>query len=187
LLHGLNSLRTLSVEHCPRFKSLSEGMKHLTCLETLKIIDCPQFVFPHNMSSLTSLRQLDIWGGNESILDTLETSFSNISSLQNLSLVDFPSLTSLPDWLGVMTSLHTLQIIGFPKLSSLPDNFQDLRNLKKLSIFYCPMLEKRYKRGIGEDWHKIAHIPEFKFEYGPKPTFCGNLFNESLFIPFSFF
>ena len=74
--------------------------------------------------------------------------------LSNLSQFNFPSLTSLPDWLGAMTSLQVLQIDMFPKLSSLLDNFQELRNLQKLSIVDFPKLEKRCKRGIGEDWHK---------------------------------
>jgi len=128
------------------------------------------------------------------------TSFSNIPSLQILSLYNFPSLTSLPDWLGAMTSLQVLDIdnfpnlkslpdnfqqlqnmqkftiAGFPMLSSLRDNFQQLRNLQMLTIEFCPKLEKRCKRGIGEDWHKISHIPEFELNLRTEePTFCGNL------------
>jgi len=144
----------------------------LTCLETLRISYCPQFVLPHNMNSLTSLRQLDVWQSrnNENILDGIE----GIPSLQSLSLSRFPSLTSLPDWLGAMTSLQRLKIDGFPKLSSLPDNFQQLTNLMELSIVDCPMSEKRCKRGIGEDWHKIDHIPELDL-HKREPTICGNL------------
>ena len=74
-----------------------------------------------------------------------------------------------------MTSLQVLEIDNFPKLSSLPDSFQQLRNLQKLTIEFCPMLEKRCKREIGEDWHKIAHIPELELESDAKQTFCGNL------------
>jgi hypothetical protein len=97
LLKGLSSLRSLSVYYCSRFKSLSDGMRHLTCLEGLDIVDCPEFVFPCNMSSQTSLRRLEIWGPNENILVSLE----GIPSLQYLSLFDFHSLTSFPDWLAL--------------------------------------------------------------------------------------
>ncbi|AES72097.1 putative P-loop containing nucleoside triphosphate hydrolase, leucine-rich repeat domain, L [Medicago truncatula] len=182
LLQGLSSLRTLNISSCNIFKSLSDGMRHLTCLETLRINYCPQFVFPHNMNSLTSLRRLVVWG-NENILDSLE----GIPSLQNLCLFDFPSITSLPDWLGAMTSLQVLHILKFPKLSSLPDNFQQLQNLQRLYIVACPMLEKRCKRGKGEDWHKIAHIPEFELNFilqsdakPTKPTICENIINQRM-------
>ncbi|AES75532.2 NB-ARC domain disease resistance protein [Medicago truncatula] len=145
LLQGLSSLRKLSVRSCSRFKSLPDGMRHLT---SLVIGDCSQFVFPQNMDSLTSLRQPEVFG----------------------------------DCLGAMTSVQELQIYGFSKLSSVPDNFQQLQNLQMLCIDRCPMLEKRCKRGIGEDWHKIAHIPRFVLNRElqsdveqTKPTICENI------------
>ncbi|AES69165.1 putative P-loop containing nucleoside triphosphate hydrolase, leucine-rich repeat domain, L [Medicago truncatula] len=172
LLKGLSSLRILVVSKCPKFKSLSDSMRHLTCLEILKITNSPQFVFPHNMNSLTSLRQLVVWGCNENILDNIE----GIPSLKRLSLDNFPSLTSLPDWLGAMTSLQVLQISRFPMLRSLPDSIQQLQNLQKLSILRSSMLlRKRCKRGVGEDWHKIAHIPALILESDAKTSFCENI------------
>jgi Leucine-rich repeat (LRR) protein len=173
LLQGLSSLRTLTIHYCHGFKSLSGGIKHLTCLERLQITYCPQFIFPHNMNSQTALRQLKVSGHSENILDSLE----GIPSLQNLSLTYFLSMRSLPDWLGAITSLQELEINRFPKLSSLPDSFQQLRNLKKLSITSCSKLETRCEKGIGEDWHNIAHIPELELEdnLDAKPTFRGNL------------
>jgi len=197
-LGTLSALEDLTIDHCNEMESLSEQLlQGLSSLKTLSIYDCPQLVFPDNMNSLTSLRQLYVLGCNENILDGIE----GIPSLQSLYLFGFDSLTSLPDSLGAMTSLQELYINEFPKLSSLPDNFQQLRNLQKLTINSCPMLrslpenfqqlqnlqklrivdcpklKKRCKRGIGEDWHKIAHIPEVEFEskYVEKPTFCGNL------------
>ena len=172
LLKGLSSLRNLSVFSCSRLKSLSDGMRHLTCLESLYICFCPQLIFPHNMNNLTSLRQLILMRCNENILDGIE----GIPSLQNLKLFNFRTLKSLPDWLGAMTSLQVLSICDFPELSSLPDNFQQLQNLQALSILGCPMLKKRIMRGKGEDWHKIAHIPELPSSVETtKPTICGNL------------
>ncbi|AES75531.2 disease resistance protein RGA4 [Medicago truncatula] len=177
LLQCLSSLRTLTINGCGRFKPLSNGMRHLTCLETLHIRYCLQLVFPHNMNSLTSLRRLLLWNCNENILDGIE----GIPSLQKLSLYHFPSLTSLPDCLGAMTSLQVLDIYEFPNLKSLPDNFQQLQNLQYLSIGRCPKLEKRCKRGKGEDWHKIAHIPQVELNFKlqsdaepTKPTISGN-------------
>jgi len=172
----LSALEYLDIIGCDEMESLSE--QGLSSLKGLSICRCPQFVFPHNMNNLTSLSELMVTGGDEKILEGLE----GIPSLQYLTMFDFPSITSLPDCLGTMTSLQVLNILEFPKLSSLPENFQQLRNLRELSISGCPILEKRCKRGIGEDWHKIAHIPQFELIYKlrssvetTKPTICGNL------------
>ena len=197
-LGTLSALESLQIDRCNEIESLSEQLlQGLSSLKTLNISHCPQFVFPDNMNSLTSLRTLYVLDCNENILDGIE----GIPSLQSLWLFGSDSLTSLPDSLGAMTSLQTLDIYDFPKLSSLPDNVQQLQNLQKLNINRCPMLrslpknfqqlqnlqelrivdcpklKKRCKRGIGEDWHKIAHIPEVEFEskYVEKPTFFGNL------------
>ena len=200
-LSTLSALESLEIRFCNQMELFSEQLlQGLSSLKTLRISYCPQFVFPDNMNSLTSLRKLDVWKCNEHVLDSLGTSFSNIPSLQNLSLYNFPSRTSLPDWLGAMTSLQVLDIDDFPKLkslpdnfqqlqnlqelsiagcpmlSSLPDNFQQLRNLQKLTIQFCPELKKRCKRGIGEDWHKISHIPELDLNLRTEEaTCCGNL------------
>ena len=40
-----------------------------------------------------------------------------------------------------------------------------LTNLKHLHIAFCPNLEKRCEDGSGEEWFKIAHIPNIKI-YG---------------------
>ena len=65
----------------------------------------------------------------------------------------------LPDWISKLTSLETLGIYGCPNLASLPDELQCLRSLRSLKIANCPLLAKRCEKGIGEDWSKIAHIP----------------------------
>ena len=38
-----------------------------------------------------------------------------------------------------------------------------LKSLQKLIIGKCPDLAKRCKKGIGEDWFKIAHVAVSKF------------------------
>ena len=67
--------------------------------------------------------------------------------------------TSLPDWLGDMTSLQELSIVNCWELRSLPSSIQRLTNLSHLIILGCPHLEKRCKRETGEDWQFINHIP----------------------------
>ncbi|OMO69703.1 GIY-YIG nuclease superfamily [Corchorus capsularis] len=51
-------------------------------------------------------------------------------------------------------------------LVSLPESMQRLTNLQFLLIRGCPYLEVSCKKDIGEDWHKIRHIPFIKIN-GP--------------------
>ncbi|KEH26352.1 NB-ARC domain disease resistance protein [Medicago truncatula] len=156
-LQGLISLRVLTIHKCHELRSLSEGMGDLASLERLVIEDCPQLVLPSNMNKLTSLRQAAIscCSGNSRILQGLEV----IPSLQNLTLSYF---NHLPESLGAMTSLQRVEIISCTNVKSLPNSFQNLINLHTLSIVECPKLEKRCKKGTGEDWQKIAHVPELE-------------------------
>ena len=58
-----------------------------------------------------------------------------------------------------LTSLQKLEIGTCPNLTSLPDPC--LKSLNSLRFYNCTLLEEKYKREIGEDWHKVAHIPDF--------------------------
>jgi hypothetical protein len=82
--------------------------------------------------------------GNVSSLVSLLRELRHATALQSLNITDCPSLVSLPEWIADLTSLQTLQIYG------------------------CPRLEERCEEGIGEDWPKIAHIPNFsnKWDFG---------------------
>jgi len=156
-LQGLVSLRVLTIQECDKLISLTEGMGELVCLERLEISFCPRLVLPSNMNKLTSLRQgtFMCFSRNSRILRGLE----DIPSIQNLTLAHFHYL---PESLRAMTSLQRLEFISCANVKSLPNSFQNLRNLHTLLIVGCPMLEKRCKKGTGEDWQKIAHVPELE-------------------------
>ena len=68
----------------------------------------------------------------------------------------------MPEGIGALTSLQTLYIWDCPKLESLPEGFGALTSLQTLDIRRCPILLKRCKKQIGEDWHKISHIPNLR-------------------------
>ncbi|XP_029127542.1 putative disease resistance protein RGA1 isoform X2 [Cajanus cajan] len=154
VLQGLTSLRSLSISKCKKLKSLSEGVRHLACLEVFKVEDCPKLVdLPSNMNQLNALREVSIE------CSMLPEGLQHIPSLQRLLIA---GCNSLPDWLGDMTSLRELKIHRCIELRSLPSSFQRLTNLCKLSVYYCPEVEKRCKREIGEDWQYIAHIPQLE-------------------------
>ncbi|XP_039029042.1 putative disease resistance protein RGA4 [Hibiscus syriacus] len=47
-----------------------------------------------------------------------------------------------------------------PELSSLPEGMQHLTELEELTITECPKLDERCMEETGEDWPKIAHVPD---------------------------
>ncbi|RHN51411.1 putative leucine-rich repeat domain, L domain-containing protein [Medicago truncatula] len=158
-----SSLQVLGFALCNSLKSLPQSTTALTSLQRLQIHYCPKLILPANMNMLTSLRKVTIMGADKR--RRLYNGLEHIPSLENLSLTDFPFLRSLPDWLGNTLSLQKLEISKFPVLTSLPDNFEQLENLQKLSIDRCPGLENRLDSRTGEDWYKIAHVPNFESDF----------------------
>ncbi|KAL4614017.1 hypothetical protein ACB092_07G025000 [Castanea dentata] len=146
-LQNLHSLRRLSIREynnlflyiwsCDKFCSLSEGIQYLIALENLNINGCSKLIsLPEGIQHLTALHYLEIWNCED--------------------------LSSLPKQIGCLTSLSHLGIWYCPNLMSIPNELQNLMALKTLTIKGCPHLEKRCKKDIGEDWHKISHIPNIR-------------------------
>jgi len=107
----------------------------------------------------TILRHLQI--KNITSLVSLPRELRHATALQWLDIENCPSLVSLPEWIADLTSLQTLQIFKCCNLKSLPEAMSRLTSLRRLTILRCPELEERCKEGIGMDWPKIAHIPNF--------------------------
>ncbi|KAF7142744.1 hypothetical protein RHSIM_Rhsim05G0016700 [Rhododendron simsii] len=157
-LRGLESLQRLSIRYCKEFSSLSEGLQHLVCLESLEIEACRKLVaLPEGVKHLKSLQSVRMSGYSNGLVALPET-LQHVPALQYLH-ISYPTLTSLPDWLGNLTTLQSLIILGCPKISSLPASIQRLTKLRNLYIIDCGReLARRCEKGKGEDWHKIAHI-----------------------------
>ncbi|GMP78821.1 hypothetical protein CsSME_00034613 [Camellia sinensis var. sinensis] len=74
-----------------------------------------------------------------------------LTTLRDLSLRLFDGLEALPEWLGNVSYLMNL-----PTLEAM----QRLTNLRSLTIGVFPLLKERCARESGQEWHKIAHIPD---------------------------
>lgn len=153
----LNSLKSLSIENCHGLTCLPNGMRHATALERLTIMYCMNLAsLPNDLHRLLALKSLTILSCPE--LALLPEDLHHITTLQILEIHLCPKLSELPK-MEDLSSLRSLSISDCPNLKSLPEGIQQLTALQHLSIRGCPDLEKRYERGKGEDWPKIAEIP----------------------------
>ncbi|XP_048330613.2 putative disease resistance protein RGA4 [Ziziphus jujuba] len=165
-LKSLTSLKTLHISHCEELKSLSPGIQNLTSLQDLEIESCEKL----NMSDgaeantmwepLQSLLFLKLKGLPK--LVDLPEGLQHLTSLQLLEIDRCSNLVSLRGWIKRLKSLRGLQISQCPKMASLPEEIKSLSSLQTLWILGCSTLGPRCLRDTGEDWPKIAQIPQLK-------------------------
>ena len=160
-LPNLISLRTLSLEKCP----LPQGMRYLTALQYLyvwksEVVDISNDWDEMEWQGLRTLLSLDFYKLPK--LVSLPMGLQYVSSIQNLSIWNCDNLIAIPEGICKLISLQSLRIWDCPKLESLPEGFGALTSLQTLDIRECPILLKRCKKQIGEDWHKISHIPNLE-------------------------
>ncbi|KAL5563064.1 hypothetical protein UlMin_032811, partial [Ulmus minor] len=170
-------LKRITITGCKKLNSLSQSFQDLISLQSLIFEDCPELnAFPNGLNHLSSLTNLSMSGESfndcysfndyKSVashkLGALPKALQHLPSLKSMNIEYFLELSSLPGWIGNLASLQELQLGGCPDLLSIPTSIQQLTNLETLTIYDCPQLEKQYKKEVGADWHKIAHIPNVK-------------------------
>ncbi|KAG5555856.1 hypothetical protein RHGRI_006492 [Rhododendron griersonianum] len=186
----LTSLRMLFFYKCFNLESLGEGIEYLSCLRDLALWNCSKLVsLPAGFRDLTSLERLEI-GSCKSLNLSEDDDFKGLRSLKRLGLRHLPGLVNLPNGLldaaATLTrfdiefcrnftspsesilpnllSLQSLAIVDCRKVASLPEGMQRLTKLQDLFISRCRLNTTiRYREG-GEDWPKIAHVPNIKID-----------------------
>ncbi|XP_015089762.1 putative disease resistance protein RGA3 [Solanum pennellii] len=187
LLKNNKSLLSVEIRECPEIQSLSSELKVLPCIESLSVSNCKNLSSVLDSCGLGTLKSLSIHGchnislekGLQSLqflqyaslsdcgnLTTLPMPMKHLTSLQTLHIWSCSEMYMLPEWLGDLSSLRELELWYCGKLSSLPESVKKLTKLQFLSIWGCPNLGSRCRKDVGEDWHKIKHVPFIKIN-GP--------------------
>ncbi|XVE80872.1 hypothetical protein DITRI_Ditri15bG0015900 [Diplodiscus trichospermus] len=144
----LRSLRDLSITYCQNLKRFpEESLGCLTCLETLELgafseelEEFPGLSSIHRLHS--SLEDLTLFGWET--LSSLPDQFQHLTALEILGIEDFSGLRALPEWLRKFSSLRKLFLRDCENLRHLPSRkaMRCLSKLQKVSITNCPLLKK---------------------------------------------
>ncbi|XP_043714948.1 protein SGT1 homolog B-like [Telopea speciosissima] len=87
----------------------------------------------------------------------------DMPSLRQLTIVDCPKLVTLPEFLN-LKSLEHLRITLCPEIQSFPGERLP-ESLQSLTITECVKLEEQCWKEEGDEWCKIAGIPEIWIDY----------------------
>jgi len=170
-------LSILNINNCPKLE-----LPCLPSVQDLRVRKCTNELLK-SISSLYGLTTLTLDGG-EGITSFPKEMFGNLTCLQSLTLLGYRNLKELPNepfnlvlehlniafcdeleylpekiW-GGLQLLQSMRIYCCKRLKCLPDGIRNLTALDLLNIAGCPILTELCKKGTGEDWDKIAHIPK---------------------------
>ncbi|GLT39641.1 hypothetical protein SLA2020_138230 [Shorea laevis] len=164
-MQNLASLQYLTVCDCPSLVTFSKGglPPQLLLLEVWDCINLKEPMSKWNLDSLTSLKELIIAGApdiasfpNENCLLPTSLTLIFIARLNNL--------VSLSSRLQNLTSLEELEVVDCPKLRHLPREGLPA-TLGRLCIRNCKHLKRKCLKKKGAYPTRIAHIPNVEIEW----------------------
>ncbi|THG15743.1 hypothetical protein TEA_009867 [Camellia sinensis var. sinensis] len=121
----------------------------------------------NSISNLNGLTSLTIIGYADKMVCFPKDFLRNLTLLESLVIENYHELKVLPRDLASLVTLKSLKIEGCPKLESLPEEgLRGCESFQSLHIINCRELERQCEKGKGEDWYKIAHIPEITIKIG---------------------
>ncbi|XP_042980146.1 putative disease resistance protein At3g14460 [Carya illinoinensis] len=178
---GLANVQKLEVDGCMELTHLWSNavgsFPHLPSLRHLQVSDCPKLVSLVAKGQLPpTLKELSIRDCNNiQILveedDTANSCGSNGDNtishdLQDLYILNCPSLKSLISSGELPTTPQTLRIGSCPKLESIAKELHHNSLLKSIDIYYCGNL-KSLPTGI----HSLGHLSNIRIEGSPSLDF----------------
>ncbi|KAK9041355.1 hypothetical protein V6N11_016459 [Hibiscus sabdariffa] len=155
-------LSNLGIEDCPLTSMpLYPSLDELTLINTSSrpLKQTIQMSISASTSSLP-LSKLKIRDCKEVDLEGMQ--WEPLKNLSHLEFHNIPHLEFLPLSFQHLTNLKELHLNNLPNLASVPDEMRCLTTLQVFKMNQMPQLEERCEKGIGADWHKIAHIPEIE-------------------------
>ncbi|KAL8137052.1 hypothetical protein V2J09_003053 [Rumex salicifolius] len=150
----------------------------ITLFGCVRVAMLPSLEKLHSLSSLelinlNSLTKLDFKGGADFIafpkleklsLDGMlnlktweEAEEGDYPCLVELSIKNCPKLVQFPSVVYAPILKH-LEVSGCTNLALVSDEMLSI-SLEQLIVEDCPLMEDRCCKDVGQDWHKIQHVP----------------------------
>ncbi|KAL6335473.1 hypothetical protein AAG906_029716 [Vitis piasezkii] len=146
---------------------MGSSLAQLKILDLVFCIRCP--CLPH-LGQLPALEKLGIWYMSGVKYIGSEFLGSSSTVFPKLKELTISNLNELKQWeikekeeRSIMPCLNHLHMTCCPKLEGLPNQVLQRTTLQKLDITFSLILEQRYRKDIGEDRHKISHIPQVEY------------------------
>ncbi|KAG0615448.1 hypothetical protein M758_5G041800 [Ceratodon purpureus] len=139
---ALSALRWLSVCGCSSFPELPTTFGLMTGISHL-YIDLGTESQALAIAQLTALEVVFAWECTDEAVDALDSSgaLRNLHHLRRFYYFNCPSMTKLPETIGLLTTLKLLYLWGCEEVRELPNSIGRLKLLTHLSLIECSRLE----------------------------------------------